>query len=126
MALNGCSGAGVRIQRGGTAVVTGNGQARIDGIQLVHRTAGVAAVKDIAADGVRAGGFEVIQIDRRPGDFRRNGRCARQGVIAGEVQRVGAAIQLQPAQIDGHGGAAERDIGDRHGTGANDHAVFQY
>lgn len=53
--------AGIRVQRGGHAVVAGHAQTGIHRVELIQHAAGVGAVKDIAVDGVAAGDVEITQ-----------------------------------------------------------------
>ncbi|CNT89049.1 Uncharacterised protein [Salmonella enterica subsp. enterica serovar Bovismorbificans] len=125
MSLNRGAG-GIRrgVQRGGAAVIPANAQAGIHRIKLIHRPRRVAAVKNIAENGMRSGRFKIIQIDGGADDAWRDRRRPGQGIGAGKVKRVRSGIQLQAAQVDGHRRAAQRDIRHRNGSVAYDGPVL--
>ena len=97
------SAAGVRIQGGGHAVVAGDAQASIHRVQLIHCPGGVGAVKDVAVDGMTAGGVELGQGVGGAADAWGNGDIPRSqwAHFAGIAERIGTCIQIQSRQVDG-------------------------
>ena len=101
---------GIRIQRGGHAVVTGHAQTGIHRVELIQHAARVGAVKDIAVDGVAAGDVEITQRVGgavhawRDGD----GPHAQPRDATGKVQRIGPGVEIQPGQRDVDTAAQQR------------------
>ncbi|MND78717.1 hypothetical protein D3C80_704340 [compost metagenome] len=117
MPLNGrrCSAGGVRIQRGGDAVIAGDAQARIHGVQLIRRPLRVAAVKDIAINRMPAGGVELAQRVGRTGHAwgDEDAAHAQPRHVAGKVKRVGSGVQIQSAEVDIDFATQQRTAGKR-------------
>ncbi|MNZ67486.1 hypothetical protein D3C78_857380 [compost metagenome] len=117
MPLNGRhrSACGIRIQRGGDAVIAGNAQPGIHGMQLICRSLRVAAVKDIAINRMPAGGIKLAQRVGRTGDAwgDEDAADAQPRHIAGEVQRVGSGVQIQSAEVDIDFAAQQRAAAER-------------